>query len=217
MAKPSTLGIDLGTTNSCVSVFRNGKPEIIVNDKGYRTTPSYVAFTKKECLIGDDAKKQVGENPKNTVFAINRIIGRKWDDSAIQQDIKDWSFEVKTIMEKLKVEVECQGKVIQLFPEQISAMLLKKMKDVADKYMGVTHTDAVITVPAYFTYSQRQATYNAGEIAGLNVKRISNAPTATALAYTIDKIEEHTIRRILIFDLGKIPIMCLIKLIFLLI
>lgn len=175
-----TIGIDLGTTNSCVSTYQNGKPEIIVNDKGKRTTPSYVAFTKKERLIGDDAKKQVGGNSKNTVFGIKRIIGRKCDDSDIQQDIINWPFVVKNIDQKLKIEVEYQGELIQLCPEQISAMVLKKMRESADAAMNVKHTDAVITVPAYFTDSQRQATLNAGKIAGLNVKRILNEPTAAA-------------------------------------
>ncbi|XP_055296740.1 heat shock 70 kDa protein 1-like [Sitodiplosis mosellana] len=199
---PATIGIDLGTTYSCVSIFENGKPRVIANDKGLLTTPSYVAFTKKERLIGDDAKKQIGMNPKNTVFGIKRIIGRKFDDPVIQQDITDWSFVVKNIDQKMKVEVEYQGEVMQLFPEQISAMVLKKLKDAADANMRMKHTDAVITVPAYFTDSQRQATLNAGRIAGLNVKRLLNEPTAAALAYGIGKIEQDTPQKILIFDLG---------------
>lgn len=211
MAKAPTIGIDLGTTYSCVSIFQNGKPEIIINDKGHRITPSYVAFTKKERLIGDDAKKQIGGNPKNTVFGIKRIIGRKCNDLVIQKDIQDWPFVVKSIHEKLKVEVEYKGNVIQLFPEQISGMILKKMKDVAESYLGLPVTDAVITVPAYFSDSQRQSTIDAGRIAGLNVKRIINEPTAAALAFGLNKMG---LSKVLIFDLGKILTIRLIELIY---
>lgn len=202
MAKPKTLGIDLGTTYSCVAIYQDGRPEVIVNEKGDRLTPSYVAFTKNEILVGDFAKKQASKNPKNTVFGIKRIIGRDCDDPAIQQDIEDWPFTVNKVDNNFQVEVECKGKKKHLSPEEISAMVLKKLKQTADKQLNAIHTDAVITVPVYFTDSQRQATLEAGKIAGLNVKRLVNEPTAAALAYGIEKIEKQT--KILVFDLGKI-------------
>lgn len=202
------IGIDLGTTYSCVAVFRNQMPEILTNDKGNRTTPSYVAFTKKERLIGEDAKKQAGGNPKNTVFDVKRMMGRKYNDPTIEQDIKNWPFAVKNIDGKLKIEVEYKGEVEQLLPEQISAMVLKKLKNAADAALNDNITDVVITVPAYFTDSQRQATVAAGKIAGLNVKRIINEPTAAALAFGLDKMGQS---KILIFDLGEISIIGLIE------
>lgn len=202
MAKAPAVGIDLGTTYSCVGVFQHGKVEIIANDQGNRTTPSYVAFTDSERLIGDAAKNQVAMNPSNTVFDAKRLIGRKFDDPVIQQDMKHWPFTVKSVDTKPKIEVQYKGENKQFFPEEISSMVLTKMKETAEAYLGKTVTDAVVTVPAYFNDSQRQATKDAGTIAGLNVLRIINEPTAAAIAYGLDKKATGE-RNVLIFDLGK--------------
>ncbi|CAD7085099.1 unnamed protein product [Hermetia illucens] len=195
------VGIDLGTTYSCVGVFQHGKVEIIANDQGNRTTPSYVAFTDSERLIGDAAKNQVAMNPKNTVFDAKRLIGRKYDDPKIQADLKHWPFTVKSDSGKPKICVEFKGEQKRFAPEEISSMVLTKMKETAEAYLGESVTDAVITVPAYFNDSQRQATKDAGAIAGLNVLRIINEPTAAALAYGLDKNLSGE-RNVLIFDLG---------------
>ncbi|KAI5637741.1 hsp70 protein domain-containing protein [Phthorimaea operculella] len=200
MAAPA-VGIDLGTTYSCVGVFQNGKVEIIANDQGNRTTPSYVAFTDTERLIGDAAKNQVAVNPKNTVFDAKRLIGRKFDDPHVQQDIKHWPFIVESEAGKPKIVVQYKGQTKKFTPEEISSMVLLKMKEVAENYLGGKVTDAVITVPAYFNDSQRQATKDAGQIAGLNVLRIINEPTAAALAYGLDKNLKGE-KNVLIFDLG---------------
>jgi len=196
------IGIDLGTTYSCVGVWQNERVEIIANDQGNRTTPSYVAFTDSERLIGDAAKSQVSMNPENTIFDAKRLIGRKIDDTHIQNDMKHWSFKVVSKDDgKPLIQVEFKGEQKTFSPEEISAMVLVKMKEIAESYLGTAVTSAVITVPAYFNDGQRQATKDAGAIAGLNVLRIINEPTAAAIAYGLDKKGKGE-SNILIFDLG---------------
>ncbi|CAK4077203.1 unnamed protein product [Aphanomyces euteiches] len=196
-----SVGIDLGTTYSCVGVWQNDRVEIIANDQGNRTTPSYVAFTDSERLIGDAAKNQVAMNPANTVFDAKRLIGRKFADPVIQADIKHWPFKVVAgPADKPQIVVEFKGESKTFQPEEISSMVLIKMKEVAEAFIGSDVKNAVITVPAYFNDSQRQATKDAGAIAGLNVLRIINEPTAAAIAYGLDKKGGE--RNVLIFDLG---------------
>jgi heat shock 70kDa protein 1/2/6/8 len=194
------IGIDLGTTYSCVGIYQNGKVEIIANDQGNRTTPSYVAFNGEERLIGDSAKLQVNSNPENTVFDAKRLIGRKYNDEAVQSDMKYFSFDVINKDNKPAIQVQYKNETKHFTPEEISSMILVKMKEIAESYIGDTVTDAVVTVPAYFNDSQRQATKDAGKIAGLNVLRIINEPTAAAIAYGMDKT--NTEKNILIFDMG---------------
>ena len=196
------IGIDLGTTYSCVGVWQHDRVEIISNDQGNRTTPSYVAFTDDERLIGDAAKNQTAMNPKNTVFDAKRLIGRKFSDKKVQDDMKDWSYEVIVGPgDKPMINVESHGEKKTFSPEEISSMVLTKMKDIAESFVGKTVKDAVVTVPAYFNDSQRQATKDAAAIAGLNCLRIINEPTAAAIAYGLDKNKDED-KNVLIFDLG---------------
>ena len=198
----TVIGIDLGTTYSCVGVVKSGRVEIIANDQGNRITPSYVAFTGDgERLIGDAAKNQLTSNPENTVFDAKRLIGREFKDTSIQNDMKYWPFKVvegKGGKPHVKVSVNNEDKLFA--PEEISAMVLGKMKEIAEAYLGKKVTHAVVTVPAYFNDAQRQATKDAGTIAGLTVMRIINEPTAAAIAYGLDKKEGE--KNILVFDLG---------------
>ncbi|KAK9491174.1 heat shock protein 70 family [Lipomyces doorenjongii] len=195
------VGIDLGTTYSCVAHFSNDRVEIIANDQGNRTTPSFVAFTDTERLIGDAAKNQAAMNPANTVFDAKRLIGRKFSDAEVQGDIKHFPFKVIDRAGKPVIEVEFKAETKVFTPEEISSMVLTKMKETAEGFLGGTVNNAVITVPAYFNDSQRQATKDAGLIAGLNVLRIINEPTAAAIAYGLDKKADGE-RNVLIFDLG---------------
>ena len=201
--KIPAIGIDLGTTYSCVGVFQHGKAEIIANDQGNRTTPSYVAFTDTERLIGDAAKNQVAMNPQNTVFDAKRLIGRNFNDPSVQKDMVHWPFKVVADGKKPKIQVEYKCETKTFNAEEISSMVLTKMKETAEAYLGHSVKDAVITVPAYFNDSQRQATKDAGLISGLNVIRIINEPTAAAIAYGLNnkkgKLGENNV---LIFDLG---------------
>lgn len=196
------IGIDLGTTYSAVGVYRNGQAEIIANDQGNRTTPSYVSFTDTERLIGDAAKNQSSQNSTNTIYDAKRLIGRKFNDPIVQKDIISWPFKVISEGDKPLIQVQYKGETKTLRPEEVSAMVLQKMKEVAESYLGQEVKDAVITVPAYFNDSQRLATKDAGHIAGLNVKRIINEPTAAALAYGLDKTGSAGEKIILVFDCG---------------
>jgi len=198
----TVIGIDLGTTYSCVGVFKNGRVEIIANDQGNRITPSYVAFTQEgERLIGDAAKNQLTTNPENTIFDAKRLIGREWTDKTVQSDVKYFPFKVINKNEKPHVEVKTGAEKTQVFAaEEVSSMVLTKMKEVAEAYLGKKVSHAVVTVPAYFNDAQRQATKDAGVIAGLTVMRIINEPTAAAIAYGMDKKEGE--KNVLVFDLG---------------
>ena len=198
----ASVGIDLGTTYSCVAIYQNDRVEIIANDQGNRTTPSYVAFTDRERLIGDAAKNQSSMNVTNTVFDAKRLIGRKFDDATVQSNIKHFPYKVVSgEQKKPMIEVEFKGETKRFSAEEISSMVLMKMKDIAEAYVGSPVTNAVVTVPAYFNDSQRQATKDAAKIAGLDVKRIINEPTAAAIAYGLDKVEKGD-KTVLIFDLG---------------
>ena len=196
------IGIDLGTTYSCVGVWQNDHVEIIANDQGNRTMPSYVSFTNEERLVGESAKNSAANNAVNTVFDAKRLIGQKYDDSKVQSDLKHLSYTVLEKDNKPMIQVEFKGETKLFAPEEISSMVLAKMKEIAEAYLGETVTDAVVTVPAYFNDSQRQATKDAGTIAGLNILRIINEPTAAAIAYGLDKQGETAEKNVLIFDCG---------------
>jgi heat shock protein 5 len=197
----TVIGIDLGTTYSCVGVYKHGKVEIIANDQGNRITPSYVAWTEEgERLIGDSAKNQATINPENTVFDVKRLIGRKFSDKSVQADKKLFPYKIVSKDDKPYVEVNIDGKARQFAPEEVSAMILSKMKEIAETYLGKSVQHAVVTVPAYFNDAQRQATKDAGTISGMSVQRIINEPTAAAIAYGLDKKGGE--KNILVFDLG---------------
>lgn len=196
----TTIGIDLGTTYSCVGVFRNGQVDIIANDQGNRITPSYVAWADGERLVGDAAKNQATINPENTVFDVKRLIGRKFKDKTVQQDKKMFPFGLVDRKGKPYVQVTVEGQLKQFAPEEVSAMILQKMRTTAESYLDKEIQNAVVTVPAYFNDAQRQATKDAGTISGLNVERIINEPTAAAIAYGLDKKGGE--KNILVFDLG---------------
>ena len=201
--KAPVIGIDLGTTYSCVGVWQNDRVEIIASDTGSRTVPSWVAFTDDERLVGEAAKSVAASNTKNTIFDAKRIIGRTFNDPAVQKELKHYPFQVNDDGRgRPQITVEFKGETKKFYPEEISAMVLQKMKAIAESYLGVTVTDAVVTVPAYFNDAQRQATKDAGRIAGLNILRIINEPTAAALAYGLDKANAAGEKRVLIFDLG---------------
>ena len=203
MSAAVAIGIDLGTTTTCLGIWQNDRVEIIANDQGNRTTPSYVSFTKDERLIGDAAKQLAATNPTNTVFDAKRLIGRRFNEPTVQSDRKNWPFKVVDAEGKPKIEVEYKEETKQFLPEEISAMVLSKMKQMAEGYLGHEVKNAVITVPAYFNDSQRQATKDAGTIAGLNVMRIINEPTAAAIAYGLDKVGTGgKAHNVLIFDCG---------------
>ncbi|KZT66757.1 heat shock protein 70 [Daedalea quercina L-15889] len=196
----TVIGIDLGTTYSCVGVQRGGRVEIIANDQGHRITPSWVSFTDDERLVGDAAKNAFHSNPENTVFDAKRLIGRKVDDQEVKRDMKHWPFKIIGKNDKPVIQVKYRGETREFTPEEISAMVLTKMKETAEAYLGKTVTHAVVTVPAYFNDAQRQATKDAGTIAGLQVLRIINEPTAAAIAYGLDKKGGES--QIIVYDLG---------------
>ncbi|KAJ7344006.1 heat shock protein 70 family [Mycena albidolilacea] len=203
ISSSKAIGIDLGTAYSCVGVWQGDRFEIIANDQGNRTTPSYVSFSDNERLVGDAAKNQVEMNPTNTVFDVKRLIGRKFDDNEVQDDIKYFPFTVVGWGGKPYIRVQYRGEQKEFSPEEISSMVLLKMKETAEAYLGTTVKDAVLTVPAYFNDSQRQATKDAGTISGMNVLRIISEPTAAALAHGLDrKLAGAGERNVLIFDLG---------------
>merc|ERR1712188_185826 len=193
------IGIDLGTTYSCVGIYKNGRVEIIPNDQGNRITPSYVAFTEDERLIGEAAKNQATVNPSQTLFDVKRLIGRRFKDSTVQKDIKLLPFKIVDAAGKPQINVKVNGESKNMPPEEVSSMVLVKMKEVAENYLGKDVKHAVITVPAYFNDAQRQSTKDAGTISGMNVLRIINEPTAAAIAYGLDKKSEQNI---LVYDLG---------------
>lgn len=195
------IGIDLGTTYSCVGYFNpmSNSVDIIANDQGQRTTPSYVAFTDSERLIGDSAKNQAPRNPENTVYDVKRIIGRKFDDPVVQEEMKNMPYKIINKDGMPVIEVQHNNETKQYAPEQISAMILEHMKNIAETFLGQEVHNAVVTVPAYFNDQQRQATKDAGAICKLNILRVINEPTAAALCYGINSKKE---KKVLIFDCG---------------
>ncbi|CDS36416.1 heat shock protein 70 [Echinococcus multilocularis] len=201
MSTGAAIGIDLGTSFSCVGVLEHGRVEIVANDQGHRTTPSCVAFTDKERLFGEAAMNQMVTNPTNTVSDLKRLIGRTFDDEAVQDGMKHWPYKVITSKGVPEIEVEYCGQTKRFLAEQISAMVLVKMKEMAEAYLGEKVTDAVITVPACFNVKQRQATIDAGKIAGLHVLRLINEPTAAAIAYSLERRDKRQCN-VLVFDWG---------------
>jgi L1 cell adhesion molecule like protein len=205
MVYEGAIGIDLGTTYSCVGVWQNDRVEIIANDQGNRTTPSYVAFTDSERIIGDGAKNQAATNPINTVFDAKRLIGSRFNDIETQSDIKQFPFKVSDKGDgRPIINVSYKNEEKSFLPEEISSMILVKMKEIAEAYLGDEVKKAVITVPAYFNDAQRNATKDAGTIAGLDVLRIINEPTAAAIAYGLEKKSSKE-QHVLIYDLGGKP------------
>ena len=194
------IGIDLGTTYSCVGFVKNGRVEIIANELGNRITPSFVAFTEQERLVGDAAKNQASLNPENTIYDIKRILGRNYNDNTVLADMKNLPYKIINKENKPYIQIDVQGEQKTYAPEEISAFILRRMKEIAENYLGKEVTHAVVTVPAYFNDAQRQATKDAGTIAGLNIVRIINEPTAAAIAYGMDKLDKQ--RTILVYDLG---------------
>ena len=201
--KGPCIGIDLGTTYSCVGYFNpnTNSVEIIANDQGQRTTPSYVAFTESDRLIGDGAKNQASRNPKNTVYDVKRIIGRRFNDQIVQDEMKTLPYKIINKDQKPSIQVEYENQTKEYAPEQISAMVLEHMKNIAESYLGEKVENAVVTVPAYFNDQQRQATKDAGAICKLNILRVINEPTAAAICYGLNS-KETSEKKILIFDCG---------------
>ena len=196
------IGIDLGTTYSCVAVWKNGRVEICPNEQGNRITPSYVAWSDGQRLIGDAAKNQVTSNPTNTIFDVKRLIGRKFSDASVQRDAKLLPYKLQGVKDKPMVSVQDKSGDSKIYsPEEVSAMVLTKMKETAESFLGEKVTHAVVTVPAYFNDAQRQATKDAGTIAGLKVERVLNEPTAAAIAYGLDRGKQKE-ENVLVFDLG---------------
>ena len=209
--KGLAIGIDLGTTYSCVGVYKDGKVDIIANDQGNRTTPSWVAFTDEgQKLVGDAAKNQAASNTANTVFDVKRLIGHKFNDPKTQEDIRTLPYKVVEGRNgNCAVVVNYKGEEKKFTPEEISAMILTNMKETAEAFLGEKVTDAVVTVPAYFNDAQRQSTKDAGLIAGLNVLRIINEPTAASIAYGLDKKSDE--KKVLIFDMGGKQVYCFLE------
>ena len=201
MSSRKAIGIDLGTAYSCVAVFQNGNVEIISNELALRKTPSYVTFTKHQRLVGDEAKYQAATNPNNCIYNVKRLIGRKYDDPIVQNNLKHWPFQLGDDLNKPKIIIEYRNQIKLFTPEEISALILRKMKQMAEDHLGQPVTEAVITVPATFNNSQRQATKDAATLAGLNVLRILSEPVAATMAYGFDKHISNK-RNVLVFDLG---------------
>lgn len=203
MTENYAIGIDLGTTYSCVGVYKNNSVEIIPNSLGNRTTPSWVSFSDTEKLVGEGAKSSSVTNPLNTVYDVKRLMGRKFSDPIIQKELKNYPFKIiEGDGDRCKIEVKYKGETVQFSPEQISAMILTNLKESAEAYLGQKVKKAVITCPAYFNDAQRQATKDAGAIAGLEVLRVINEPTAASIAYGLDKIEDGKEKNIVVFDTG---------------